>query len=112
MLLEAAFAYDASTFCELIPCEGGVAQPQGNSPFSSLFLLGVAIAVFAAFLRRWSFCVMGRHFTYQLSILEDHQLVTHGPYAYVRHPGYTALVMSLIGTFMCELSSEAMGCET
>ncbi|KZS99974.1 uncharacterized protein LAESUDRAFT_579056 [Laetiporus sulphureus 93-53] len=32
-----------------------------------------------------------------MSILEKHQLITSGPYAYVRHPSYPSGIASLVG---------------
>lgn len=31
-------------------------------------------------------------------IQADHQLITAGPYAYLRHPLYTGLIVALVGT--------------
>ena len=39
----------------------------------------------------------GRFFTFELSVRKDHKLVTSGPYAVVRHPGYTGLTMCVVG---------------
>ena len=40
---------------------------------------------------------LGRLFTYELSILKDHQLITSGLYSYVRHPSYLAYSIALVG---------------
>jgi len=48
-------------------------------------LLGVAIA-------GWAQITIGRQWSAQLQLTEGHQLVTSGPYAYIRHPIYAALV--------------------
>lgn len=32
-----------------------------------------------------------------MSIRNDHKLVTNGPYAWVRHPGYTGVLLTLVG---------------
>ncbi|VDB93378.1 unnamed protein product [Peniophora sp. CBMAI 1063] len=71
---------------------------------SPVFLAGVMCSLLGGILRYWSYEAMGRHFTFQLSILEEHQLITDGPYAYVRHPGYTALILTFFGISACELS--------
>ncbi|KZV74690.1 hypothetical protein PENSPDRAFT_647703 [Peniophora sp. CONT] len=71
----------------------------GTSP---LFLFGFACALAGG---QWSYQAMGRHFTFQLSILKDHQLITDGPYAHVRHPGYTALILTFVGMSACQLSA-------
>jgi protein-S-isoprenylcysteine O-methyltransferase Ste14 len=39
---------------------------------------------------------LGKQFTFEFSIQEDHKLVTTGSYSVVRHPGYTALL--IVGT--------------
>lgn len=79
---------------------------------SPLFLVGVVCASLGGLLRKWSYQVMGRHFTFQLSILKDHQLITDGPYAYVRHPGYTALILTFFGMSACQLSAGSWRIET
>jgi protein-S-isoprenylcysteine O-methyltransferase len=56
---------------------------------------GIVIAVFAlgVALRAWSIGQLGRFFTVDVSIRHDHALVTRGPYAWVRHPSYTGLLL-------------------
>jgi protein-S-isoprenylcysteine O-methyltransferase Ste14 len=41
---------------------------------------------------------LGRQFRVTAGLYEDHQLVTSGPYATVRHPIYTSLLAILICT--------------
>ncbi|OBZ68767.1 putative protein-S-isoprenylcysteine O-methyltransferase [Grifola frondosa] len=48
---------------------------------------------------------LGRHFTFQLSVIDDHKLITGGPYSIVRHPGYTGFVLFTIGLLTCEYGS-------
>jgi protein-S-isoprenylcysteine O-methyltransferase Ste14 len=48
-------------------------------------LLGVVIAA-------WAQVTIGRQWSAQLQLTEGHQLVTSGPYAYIRHPIYAALI--------------------
>lgn len=55
---------------------------------------------------------MGVHFTFNLSLLKEHKLITTGPYAYVRHPSYTALILTVVGIFLCELSGGSWYTET
>lgn len=52
------------------------------------FFVGSVIAAIGGLGRIWCFRTMGRHFTHQLSVRKDHKLITTGPYAIVRHPGY------------------------
>ena len=36
---------------------------------------------------------LGRFMVVEIEVRSDHQLVTHGPYARIRHPMYTALLL-------------------
>ncbi|KAK9818327.1 hypothetical protein WJX72_010632 [[Myrmecia] bisecta] len=45
----------------------------------------------------WSFAVLGRHFTFEVSIVKDHRLIEKGPYSVLRHPSYTGMVVGLAG---------------
>jgi protein-S-isoprenylcysteine O-methyltransferase Ste14 len=48
-------------------------------------------------LRAWSIATLGRFFQYQITIQPGHQVVTSGPYRYLRHPAYTAVALILAG---------------
>ena len=50
------------------------------------FALGVA-------LRAWSIALLGRFFTVDVAIRHDHALMSSGPYAWVRHPSYSGLLL-------------------
>ena len=39
---------------------------------------------------------LGSMFTFEMSIRKDHILVTSGPYAIVRHPSYTGIILVAI----------------
>ncbi|KAJ7447504.1 hypothetical protein B0H11DRAFT_363998 [Mycena galericulata] len=64
------------------------------------FAFGSGITLVGTLLRVQCYRTLGRHFTFQLSIQKDHKLVTRGPYSVVRHPSYTALIMTLVGGWM------------
>ncbi|KZT21797.1 hypothetical protein NEOLEDRAFT_1158072 [Neolentinus lepideus HHB14362 ss-1] len=64
---------------------------------SPRFLVGVAVTLAGTMVRYHCYRTLGRLFTYQLSFREDHQLITHGPYAIVRHPSYTAYIAAFTG---------------
>ena len=72
-ILNTSFSFDA------------VAQVAGLG----LWLFGGAMAV-------WSAQALGRHMTVRIAVMKDHELITTGPYARVRHPTYLA-VMSMVG---------------
>ena len=47
---------------------------------------------------------LGRFFTVNVAIAEDHKLITTGPYRYVRHPSYTGLSLIFLGFGLCMLN--------
>ena len=55
--------------------------------------LGVAIAI-------WARVYLGRNWGMPMSLREGHELVTTGPYAFVRHPIYTGILLALLGSTM------------
>lgn len=73
-------------------------------PISTLSLLGLTMAILAASLRVYARATMGNLFRYEISIQKSHKLITSGPYAYVRHPGYTGGSLMCIGLLIFILS--------
>jgi protein-S-isoprenylcysteine O-methyltransferase Ste14 len=51
-------------------------------------LLGVAVMVFGMGLRIWAASTLGKYYTRTLLTTDDQKIVTVGPYARIRHPGY------------------------
>ena len=47
---------------------------------------------------RWtSVMFLGRYFTVNVTVLDDHRVVDSGPYRYVRHPSYSGLLLAFLG---------------
>jgi protein-S-isoprenylcysteine O-methyltransferase Ste14 len=65
------------------------------------------VLLFGALGRLWCFRTLGRMFTFELAVRDDHALVTTGPYAYVRHPSYTAGICVLLGFPLVHLAPGA-----
>ncbi|KIK94939.1 hypothetical protein PAXRUDRAFT_141796 [Paxillus rubicundulus Ve08.2h10] len=68
------------------------------------FLVGSILSIVGCCLRIHCYHALGRMFTYELSIRKDHQLITSGVYAVVRHPSYTGGICSGIGLLLCIIS--------
>lgn len=51
---------------------------------------------------RW-FCVfyLGHLYTYEVAIADDHQVISTGPYRYLRHPAYSGSLLSFLGLGIC-----------
>jgi protein-S-isoprenylcysteine O-methyltransferase Ste14 len=71
----------------------------------SVFVLGWILAIGGCVMRLSAYRALGQMFTYQLSVLDKHRLVTWGPYALVRHPGYTGSFANSYGTLICMLTN-------
>ncbi len=62
-----------------------------------LRLVGGAMFVVGDVLYVWVHRTLGRNWSPVLEIMEDHTLVTTGPYRYVRHPMYSASLVIFLG---------------
>ena len=58
--------------------------------------IGVAVSSVAAVLWIWTFYRLGRNLTDTVVTRQQHMLVTHGPYRWVRHPFYDAVALLLL----------------
>jgi protein-S-isoprenylcysteine O-methyltransferase Ste14 len=58
---------------------------------------GLGLIVIGMILRFSSIASLGKFFTVNVAILEDHKLKQDGLYKYVRHPSYSAALISFIG---------------
>jgi protein-S-isoprenylcysteine O-methyltransferase Ste14 len=73
---------------------GAAAQHLKITP---LYLFGNLVGVLGTVLRVSCYRTLGRLFTFELSIKKNHTLIVTGPYAVIRHPSYTGLIMTLVG---------------
>jgi protein-S-isoprenylcysteine O-methyltransferase Ste14 len=60
--------------------------------------VGVAIAFFGAAVAIWARLLLGRNWSAAVTIKENHELIRRGPYAFVRHPIYSGLLLAFAGT--------------
>jgi protein-S-isoprenylcysteine O-methyltransferase Ste14 len=72
----------------------------GQIQFTTAAAIGMALGITGAALRAWCYRELGRFFTFEMTIMKDHNLVKTGPYDVVRHPSYTATFMTNIAIFL------------
>lgn len=58
---------------------------------------GEAIALAGILLVGWSFEVLGPHYRGGVGLWDDHDLVTFGPYRWIRHPIYAGFIWAMLG---------------
>lgn len=66
-------------------------------PYPTVGYGGLGLIILGVLLRIDVIRSLGKFFTVQVTIKSDHQLKTDGYYKYVRHPSYTASLISFIG---------------
>ncbi|KAI1789398.1 hypothetical protein LXA43DRAFT_948710 [Ganoderma leucocontextum] len=64
---------------------------------STPFVVGGLLLVAGARIRKACYSTLGKFFTFQLALFKEHKLVTWGPYAVVRHPSYSGLLLGIAG---------------
>lgn len=62
--------------------------------------VGLGIMVAGTLLHIWARMHLGRNWSSEVMIKQDHELVRTGPYRFIRHPIYTAILGLVIGTAM------------
>jgi protein-S-isoprenylcysteine O-methyltransferase Ste14 len=69
--------------------------------------LGFLLAIGGFVLRQWSIRTLGRFFTPVVSLQRSQCLVVEGPYARLRHPGYTGLLLEVSGMVLAATNALA-----
>lgn len=79
-----------------------------NSPIQALggrflpvavwpFWVGAVLTLAGLLFTVWARLHLGRNWSGTVTVKQDHDLITGGPYRFVRHPIYTGLLVALIG---------------
>lgn len=97
---------DAGTFWLLVVA----AQISGTAALAASFLpmfllpsqrialyVGTGFVLAGGLLRRWSFRLLGQHFSGEISVTADQPIIEHGPYRLIRHPSYTGVILVYLG---------------
>jgi protein-S-isoprenylcysteine O-methyltransferase Ste14 len=76
----------------------GRPPPVFVEPTRGVAVIGAALCVAGLGFALWSRITMGRHWAMPIAEREESDLVSTGPFAYVRHPIYTGVIAMLIGS--------------
>ena len=63
-----------------------------------VYLLGLLMVVAGLAFAIWARVHLGRNWSGTVTVKENHELIRSGPYAIVRHPIYTGLLLAILGT--------------
>ena len=92
LLRRHGFAARLAAFSHSLPRHPGIPEQWAGV---GLCLVGFGFAV-------WARVHLGRNWGMPMSLREGHELVTSGPYAFVRHPIYTGLMLAVVGSALTE----------
>jgi protein-S-isoprenylcysteine O-methyltransferase Ste14 len=62
------------------------------------WILGTALVIAGILISFWARFFLGRNWSATVTVKQDHELVRSGPYAIVRHPIYSGLLLAMFGT--------------
>jgi methyltransferase len=79
-----------------IAVEGALRGPSSRE----LLMLGLALFGFAKALKIWAIASLGGRWSYRVLVLPGEPLVTSGPYRFMSHPNYLAVVGELVSVAM------------
>ena len=81
-----------------------VLSPRSKDPYGPLTLalsvLGLALIVISVLFVLWSFVSLRRSLTASPIPKADGELITSGPYRFVRHPIYSAILLAALGVVL------------
>jgi protein-S-isoprenylcysteine O-methyltransferase Ste14 len=63
-------------------------------------VLGILLCVAGMALAIWARRILGTNWSGIVTLKENHELITSGPYRFVRHPIYSGLLLAILGTIV------------
>jgi len=60
-------------------------------------VIGLSVAWLGLAVRAWSVRTLGEFFTVDVTVTAKQPVIDDGPYAWVRHPSYTGMLMAVLG---------------
>lgn len=62
-----------------------------------VYSIGLILCIAGTALAIWSRAILGANWSAQVQIKQGHELIQRGPYAHIRHPIYTGLILLFAG---------------
>ena len=73
-----------------------------GAPPPAMWIAGVTIFAAAKFLKWWAIVSLGSSWTFRVIVVPGLPLVLSGPYRFLRHPNYVAVVGELVGVAIAD----------
>jgi protein-S-isoprenylcysteine O-methyltransferase Ste14 len=67
-------------------------------PSKSIAIVGTVVTALGVGLAVWARSTLGGNWSAAITVKEDHELIRRGPYARIRHPIYSGVILGLLGT--------------
>jgi protein-S-isoprenylcysteine O-methyltransferase Ste14 len=77
---------------------------QYNSANESLRVIGLFVYIIFSWIQIWSYKSLGQSYSQEIIIMNNHKLVTTGPYSIIRHPQYLSQILMDLGAGLATLS--------
>jgi methyltransferase len=68
-----------------------------HAPPYSMLVGGLLVLVASKALKAWVIASLGTSWSFHVLVRPSHQLVSRGPYRYLRHPNYLAIIGEIVG---------------
>jgi protein-S-isoprenylcysteine O-methyltransferase len=78
--------------------EAGYWRYPQSVAWTPLAVAAISVAVLGLALRTWAVFTLGRFFTMEIAVTDDHAVISSGPFAIVRHPSYLGAFFLYLGT--------------
>jgi methyltransferase len=69
----------------------------GNAATHSVLVAGLLVLATSKALKAWVIVSLGTNWSFHVLVRPGHRLVTRGPYRYLRHPNYVAIIGEIVG---------------
>ena len=76
----------------------GILGEQFAPQISALAVIGFTLTLVGLAIALWARIHLGQNWSDKVILSEDHQLIRSGPYAYMRHPIYSGVLLGVLGT--------------
>lgn len=73
---------------------------------------GGVLTLLGTFIHLWSKMAIGQYWSNQIEAIKEQKIVTTGPYAIVRHPMYSSIIVWLVGLSIMFLNYASLLCTT